>query len=276
MIVTSTPMRKSKPLVFVTSSMAPHTKAFAETRKTSPSGAPAGISASTGRRQSGLRPRKTPAATPDARPLPPPPRFTSDCTRTALPPCAPKSEQSTLPRPWPKHSRRMGVAALPVTWSTRDCVMRLSRRPTMASRTPTAIAFSHMTWLCHCTPEGGKSQAGTAPHPPRRACAPRTSFMDLRGRLRRKRKSTAEATAMAARGAGRTLHAAGILHHAKAATTAATAVMSMLHRVPWTQCPSPPLWKGWACQQRVMSARPLTKPATTWCGMSVMKRESLK
>mmetsp|Transcript_99736 Transcript_99736/g.282485 ORF Transcript_99736/g.282485 Transcript_99736/m.282485 type:complete len:257 (-) Transcript_99736:154-924(-) len=204
-----------------------------------PTSAATGISAIIGARRKTLRPNVMPMTTPERRLRPPLPTFRRDCAMSAQPPCVPKKEERMLPTPWPKHSRRI-EPLVPVIWSMRACVMRLSSRPTMAKRTAVPITFPHMAWSSQWTPTGGKSQEGMVLTPPRKVCAPATSLSVLRGSTLPKTTLKTAVKTSEASGAGKTLPATGILAQIQAAAIANRPVMVMLMTISLsTQGPSP-------------------------------------
>mmetsp|Transcript_82944 Transcript_82944/g.192700 ORF Transcript_82944/g.192700 Transcript_82944/m.192700 type:complete len:257 (+) Transcript_82944:438-1208(+) len=200
---------------------------FRAMRVISPTSAATGICAMMGAKRKTLRPSVTPITVPETRLLPPLPTFSRDCAISAQPPCVPNSDESMLPTPWPKHSRRM-EPLVPVIWSMRASVMRLSSSPTMAKRTAVEMTLAHMCPLCQSTPAGGKSHEGMVLKPPLKVCAPATCLRVRRGITGFSRYAKTAVRIREANGAGNTLPAYGIRAHTTAAAMAKTPVMVML------------------------------------------------
>mmetsp|Transcript_99739 Transcript_99739/g.282499 ORF Transcript_99739/g.282499 Transcript_99739/m.282499 type:complete len:394 (-) Transcript_99739:453-1634(-) len=239
-----------------------------------PTRAATGISAISGARTKTLKPRVTPITTPDSRLWPPLLTFSSDWAMSAQPPWVPKSEERMFPIPCPRHSRRM-EPLVPVIWSMSASVIRLSSRPTMAKRTAVEITLPHMRPSCQCTPTGGKSQEGIVLKPPRKVCAPATSWSVRRGMTSCSTNAKTAVRISEARGAGKTLPATGIRAQTQAAAMAKTPVIVMLMIKGFsTHGPSPWWWYCLSCARIMTMARPLTKPSITECGIMVMNLDS--
>mmetsp|Transcript_81949 Transcript_81949/g.248504 ORF Transcript_81949/g.248504 Transcript_81949/m.248504 type:complete len:257 (+) Transcript_81949:101-871(+) len=237
--VTRTTTTASMKLMRSTRTMELQAKVFSAMSVMRPTSAATGICAMTGARRKTLRPRVMPMTRPETRLRPPLPTFSRDWAMSAQPPCVPKSEEIMLPTPWPKHSRRM-EPLVPVIWSMRACVIRLSSSPTMANRTAVPMTLPHMAWSCQFTPTGGKSQEGMVLTPPRKVCTPATSRSVRLGRTSRKITLKTAVKIREASGAGKTLPATGILAQTQAEAMAKRPVMVMLMIISRsTQGPSP-------------------------------------
>mmetsp|Transcript_54071 Transcript_54071/g.144874 ORF Transcript_54071/g.144874 Transcript_54071/m.144874 type:complete len:257 (+) Transcript_54071:477-1247(+) len=237
--VTSTTTTASMKLMRRTRVIELHAKVFMAMSVIKPTSAATGISAMIGAKQKTLRPRVTPMTKPETRLRPPLPTLSKDCAMSAQPPCVPKSEERMLPTPCPKHSRLM-EPLVPVIWSIKACVMRLSNKPTIANRIAVPMTLPHMAWSCQLTCAGGKSHEGIVLMPPRKVCAPATSLRVRRGSTSLSTMLKMAVKTREASGAGKTLPAMGIRAQTHAEAMAKRPVMVMLMIISLsTHGPSP-------------------------------------
>mmetsp|Transcript_57629 Transcript_57629/g.178985 ORF Transcript_57629/g.178985 Transcript_57629/m.178985 type:complete len:232 (+) Transcript_57629:860-1555(+) len=229
----------STQLIRRTSAKELQAKVFSAMSVMRPTSAATGMIFITGASNNTLRPKVMPMTSPETRLRPPLLTLSKDCAMRAQPPCVPKSAEMMLPTPWPKHSRLM-EPLVPVIWSMRACVMRLSNRPTMAKRTAVEMTLPHIAPSCHWTPVGGKSQEGMVLKPPRKVDSPATSPSVRRGKKLAQTMLKTVVRITEARGGGRTLPITGIRAQTTAEAMAKSAVMVMLAIISFsTQGPSP-------------------------------------
>mmetsp|Transcript_4088 Transcript_4088/g.10973 ORF Transcript_4088/g.10973 Transcript_4088/m.10973 type:complete len:253 (-) Transcript_4088:313-1071(-) len=194
--ITTITTTESVQLTFKNSLNVPQAKVLTAIRMRTPMTPATGMISTSGANTVAQSMSVKPAVTPDRRPLPPLLTFNSEGPSKAQPPCVPKSEARMFPAPCAKHSRLI-EPLVPVIWSTRACVMRLSSRPTSARWKDRVNAWNIRPWLSHSIPTGGKSHLGILPNPISSMPEPATSPMVVVGTTKLKRVVMARAASAA-------------------------------------------------------------------------------